>query len=112
MFNSSHFLGKYAMITIVSLVMLTLFDGNPWWKVLFFAIPATLLNLYLTGMTIQKSLSTTMMAVVQAVVVAFLAFLISLTTLLRATFGTLVGFAVLLSLADYVLVKLFLGSRK
>ncbi len=95
------------MITVVSLLTLTLFDSNPWWKVLFFAIPATLLNLYLTGLALQQAWSQVMTAPLQGVVAAFLAYLVSLATVFRATFGTLVGFALLLSVVEYLLAGFF-----
>ena len=107
MYNKSYFLGKYAMITLVSLLTLTLFDSNPWWKVLFFAIPATLLNLYFTGLGLQKSWSQAVIASLQGVVAAFLAYLVGLTTLLRITIGTLVGLALLLCLTEYLFARFF-----
>ncbi len=107
MFNHTHFLAKFAMITSTALLTLTLFDSNPWWKVLFYAIPATLLNLYLTGLALQKSWAPILVAPLQGVVAAFLAYLASLTTVFRSTFGTLVGFALLLSIAEYLLTRFF-----
>ena len=107
MYNKSHFLGKFAGITILALLTLTLFDSNPWWKILFYAIPATLLNLYLTGMALQKSWSPIVISPLQGIVAAFLAYLISLTTIFRVTFGTLVGFALLLCLAEYLFARFF-----
>ncbi len=107
MYNKSHFLGKYAMTTLVSLLTLTLFDSNPWWKVLFFTIPATLLNLYFTGLGLQKSWSQAVIASLQGVVAAFLAYLVGLATLLRITIGTLVGLALLLFLVEFLFARFF-----
>lgn len=111
MFNYTHFIGKFAVLTTAALLTLTLFDSNPWWKVLFLAIPATLLNLYLTGLAIQQSWSQLFAAPLQGIAAAFLAYLVSLTTVLRSTFGTLVGFAILLSIVEYLLARFFPTSR-
>lgn len=107
MFNRTHFLGKFVVLSIVGLLMLTIFDSNAWWKVLFYAIPTTLLNVYLMGMGIQKTLPPSLIAILQGVVAAFIAYLFGLTTFMRTTFGTLVGFALLLSLAEYLLRRFF-----
>lgn len=107
MFDKSHFLGKYIMITVVALLTLTLFDSNPWWKVLLYAIPATLLNLYLTGMAIQRSLPARLAAPLQGVAAALVAYLVGITPFFRTTLGTLVGFSLLLSLGEFLLMGFF-----
>ncbi|NLL42527.1 MAG: hypothetical protein GX251_04205 [Firmicutes bacterium] len=111
MFNRSHFLGKFIMLVILGLLTLTLFDSNPWWKVFLFAIPAVLLNLFLTGLAVQNSWPALVTAPVQGVAAAFLAYLAGLTPLFRTTSGTLAGFALLLGVAEYLLAGFFLRKN-
>ena len=111
MFRYTHFLGKFTMIAATALLTLALFDSNPWWKVLFYAIPATLLNIFLSGMAIQQSWSQHFFAPLQGIVAAILAYFISLTTIFRSTFGTLFGFALLLTLAEYLLARFFPAQK-
>ncbi|NMB01482.1 MAG: hypothetical protein GX971_08215 [Firmicutes bacterium] len=108
MFDRTHFLGKYALITLVALLMLTLFDSNPWWKVLLYAIPTTFANVFLMGMGIQGSLPRIVTAFLQGVLAAFIAYIFGLTPFLRTTLGTLVGFALLLTVLEYLLARFFL----
>ncbi|HBG01150.1 MAG TPA: hypothetical protein DDW87_06205 [Firmicutes bacterium] len=107
LFDKSHFLGKFALLGITALLTLALFDSNAWWKVLLWAIPATLLNLYLTGMTIQASLSPKVMAFAQGIAAALFAYLVSLPMILRTTFGTLVGFALLVGVAELLVMRFY-----
>ncbi len=87
MFNQSQLLGKFALLAAAGLLTLTLFDSNPWWKTLFFAIPATLLNLFLTGAAIQNSWPAPLTAPLLGVAAAVLAGLAGLTPVFRTTFG-------------------------
>jgi hypothetical protein len=111
MFNQTHFLGKFAIITITALLTLTLFDSNPWWKVLFYSIPTTLLNTYLTGLAVQQAWRRAIIAPVQGIAAAFLAYLASLTTIFRVTLGTLVGFALLLGVAELLFNKVLMPKN-
>ncbi|HKM42372.1 MAG TPA: hypothetical protein VJZ70_00065 [Limnochordia bacterium] len=111
MYNQSHFLGKFAILTLTALSTLTLFDSNSWWRVLLLAIPLTLANLFLTGLSVQQSWPRPLSAPLQGVLAAFLSYLVSLTGLLRVTFGTLVGFALLLTLLEYLLAKFYPTSE-
>ena len=99
------------MVAIVGFLMLTVFDSNQWWKVLLYAIPTTLLNVYLMGMGIQRSLPSSLIAILQGLVAAFIAYLFGLTAFMRTTFGTLVGFALLLSLTEYALRRFFVQEK-
>lgn len=108
MFNSRHFVGKYILISVVAVLMLTLFDSNPWWKVLLYAIPTTLLNVYLMGMAIQNSIPIFLTGLLQGIAAAVIAYLFGLTPFFRTTLGTLVGFALLLTLAESLLARFFL----
>jgi hypothetical protein len=108
MYDNSHFLGRFAMLALAALLTLTLFDSNSWWRVLLSAIPITLLNLFLTGMALQHAWSSWLVAPVQGIVAAFFSFLVSLTGLLRTTFGTLVGLALLVAVLEYLLAKFLL----
>jgi hypothetical protein len=107
MFNQSQLLGKFALLAAAGLLTLTLFDSNPWWKTLFFAIPATLLNLFLTGAAIQNSWPAPLTAPLLGVAAAVLAGLAGLTPVFRTTFGTLVGFALLTALLEYAFARFF-----
>ena len=106
--NQSHFLGTFASIALAALLTLTLFDSNSWWKVLLLAIPLTLLSLYLGGLGLKNSWPRFLTACVQGLLVSLFSYVVSLTGLLRLTFGTLVGFALLLTLLQYILARLFL----
>mgnify|MGYP000848401735 FL=1 len=107
LYNKSQFLGKYALLSTAALLTLTLFDSNPWWTVLLWAIPATMLNLYLTGMTLQSSLSPNLQALVQGAAAALFAYVVSLPLILRTTLGTLIGFALLVSASESLLRRFF-----
>ncbi len=96
------FISKYIMTTIVALLTLTLFDSNPWWIVVLYSALTTTLNFSLKA-KIHANVFIT--AVTQGVSASVLAYLLGLTPFFRTTFGTLVGFALLLSLAEYLLVK-------
>lgn len=108
MFNRAHFLGKYVLVSISSLLMLTVFDSNSWWKVLLYAIPATLLSLYLLGLSIRTDLSPLPTAVMQGLALTFFAYLCGLTPFFRTTWGTLFGYALLLILAERIVSRFFL----
>jgi len=40
MFPKRHLLGQFLLLTILGLLLLSLFDSNPWWKVVFCRGPA------------------------------------------------------------------------
>ncbi|MDI9411956.1 MAG: hypothetical protein QM401_00035 [Bacillota bacterium] len=86
---------KYILITAASLLMLGLFDSNPAWKVLIYALFALGLN-----KTIDHLYKGPVAPLIQGVSATLLAYVLSLTPFLRATFATLIGFAILFSVAE------------
>ncbi len=107
MYNQSHFLGKFAIVTLTALLTLTLFDSNSWWRILLLAIPLTLLNLFFTGLSLRDAWPRLLSASLQGVLAALFSLLVGLTGLLRVTLGTLVGLALLLALLEYTLARFF-----
>lgn len=99
----------YLVTTATALLTLTLFDSNPWLVVLAYTLVATSLNYWL----FQKRLHTSkgISALGQGIFGALLAYLFGLTPIFRTTFGTLVGFALFLALAQYVLARFDLESK-
>ncbi|HHT69701.1 MAG TPA: hypothetical protein GXZ85_10665 [Firmicutes bacterium] len=103
----SQLLAKYVLLVITGLLTLTLFDSNPWWKVLIYALPATILNTILTNTSALRSWPLVFIGVIQGLTAALLFYLLSLTGFFRATFGTLLGFALLILLTEYLLTRFF-----
>lgn len=91
----------YLVTVITALLTLTLFDSNPWWIVLIYSGVATILNYWLFLKTIRNGIG--LFSLAQGILAAFLAYLFGLTPLFRTTFGTLVGYTLLLALAQYLL---------
>lgn len=98
---------KYFQIVGVSLITLTLFDSNPWWKIFLYALGATSLNL-----SIARFPSQTLRMICQAISAAVLAYLLGLTPYFRTTLGTLIGFTLLLLLSEYLFTILSLKEKK
>lgn len=94
---------EYAVIAPVSLLMLSLFDSNAWWKVLLFALGGAAIGLVLTSSVAKSSINRISFAFGRGVANALLAFIFGLTPFFRTTFGTLIGFSLLLSLAGLAL---------
>lgn len=103
MFKPGHIALELALAAPSSLLMLTLFDSNAWWKSLLFALAAAAANTVLSVFTGQSSLPNIFLALGRGVTSALLAFLLGLTPFFRTTFGTLVGFAFLLTAGGFVL---------
>ena len=104
MFPKRHLLGQFLLLTILGLLLLSLFDSNPWWKVVLYALATALIITHL-GQAALQAMSPAFAAVLQGIVAALTAFLIGLTPLFRTTFGTLVGFALLVSAAELFLPR-------
>ncbi len=104
MFPKRHLLGQFLLLTILGLLLLSLFDSNPWWKVVLYALPTAWIITYL-GQAARQAMSPAFAAVLQGIAAALTAYLIGLTPLFRTTFGTLVGFALLVSAAEIVLSR-------
>lgn len=96
---------EYVLVFPVSLLMLTLFDSNAWWKVLLFSLAAAALNTVLLA-RLKGGLPPGAITLGRGAVDALLAFLFGLTPFFRTTFGTLLGFILLLGLADLTLNRL------
>lgn len=107
MFEKSRYLGEYVMIATSALLMLGLFDSNPWWKVLLYSLFATPLNLALDQLGVQKSWPLSILAFAQGIAASLLAYLFGLTPFFRTTFGTLVGFALTIALGEQLLTRFF-----
>lgn len=97
---------KYALILVISLLMLGLFDSNPSWKVLLYSLLAFGVNI-----EIKHLFKRTAPAFIQGISAAFLAYLLSLTPYFRTTLSTLIGFTLLFSLAEYLYERSPLGHN-
>ena len=104
MFPKRHLLGQFLLLTILGHLLLRLFASNPWRKVVLYALPTAWIIQYL-GQAARQAMSPAFAAVLQGIAAALTAFLIGLTPLFRTTFGTLVGFALLVSGAAIVLSR-------
>lgn len=100
----------YLATGICALLTLALFDSNPWWIVLSYALVATILNYWLYQKIISNSGYLSIFG--QGILGAFLAYLLGLTPFFRTTFGTLVGYALLLALVQYWLRRFDLTNYK
>lgn len=99
-----HFAREFVLVAPPSLLMLTLFDSNAWWKVLFFSSAAAVLNtLFLFGRRMGRP--AVAIAFGRGMADALLAFLLGLTPLFRTTFGTLLGFILLLGMTDLIIIR-------
>ena len=65
MLTKAPILSKLIFITVLALLFLTLFDSNPWWKVVLYALPATALNVFLLGVLGQRGLPPYLSAALQ-----------------------------------------------
>ena len=104
MFPKRHLLGQFQLLTILGLLLLSLFDSNPWWKVVLYALPTAWSSTFL-GQAARQAMSPAFAAVQQGIAAALTAYLFGLTPLVRTTFGTLVGFALLVSGSEIVLSR-------
>ncbi|NLM42372.1 MAG: hypothetical protein GX199_08735 [Firmicutes bacterium] len=104
--DKSRVVGQYLLLASLGLLLLTLFDSNPWWKVLLYAVPAGLLCAYLQTVLEVHSSSILLTAALQGLAAALVAYLLGLTPLFRTTGGTLVGFALLVGLGELLLTRL------
>lgn len=103
---------KYLITTVLTLLMLTLFDSNPWWTVVLVSLVATTFNVKLASIMDATTLSPIFKALLQGCVVAVIAYLFGLTSFFRTTFGTLVGLVLLLTLGEYFRSKLTFQANK
>lgn len=97
------FVAKYMMTTAIALLTLTLFDSNPWWIVVVFSILITAVNFWLVRSFLEGRGG--IAAFTQGIIPAFLAYVVGLTPFFRTTLGTLIGFALLLALGEFLLNK-------
>ncbi|HPT83865.1 MAG TPA: hypothetical protein PLM25_08235 [Limnochordia bacterium] len=104
--TKTQIIGQFLLIFVLGLLLLTLFDSNPWWKVLLYAVPAGLLCAYLKEVLAPQTPSSLPAAGLQGLAAALLAYLVGLTPFFRTTAGTLVGFALLVSLGELLLTRL------
>lgn len=95
---------SYIVTATTALLTLALFDSNPWWAVVLYAAGATALNYWIFQTIVQTSSGFS--ALGQGVLGAFLAYICGLTSFFRTTFGTLVGYALLLAFGHFVLNRL------
>lgn len=95
---------KYPITIALAVLMLTLFDSNPWWLVVLISAVATAINQQLVPILVE-SLPRLLLGLLQGIVVALLAYLVGLTPYFRTTFGTLVGLVVLVTLAEAMSLK-------
>lgn len=89
-----------------SLLMLTLFDSNSWWIVALFAAAVSGINLMLSK-TFLTGNNLPLLAVGQGAAGALLAYLFGFTPLFRTTFGTLIGYALILALGQYLQLRIY-----
>ncbi|HHW72783.1 MAG TPA: hypothetical protein GX393_06100 [Firmicutes bacterium] len=97
---------QFPLLVVLGLLMLTLFDSNPWWKVALYAAPAALLTGSLSAAAGRNNLSPAFTAALQGLAAGLFAFLLGFTPWFRTTWGTLLGFAFLVTLAELILVRL------
>lgn len=91
------------LILLLGLLMLSLFDSNPWWKVVLFSLPTSLLTAYLGAFLGQRDLYRGLGAAAQGLAAALTALVLGLTPFFRTTLGTLLGFALLVALGELLL---------
>ena len=84
MFPKRHLLGQFLRLTILGLLLLSLFDSNPWWKVVLYALPTAWINTYLSKAS-RQAMSPACATVLQGIDAALTAYLIGLTPLFRTT---------------------------
>lgn len=95
---------KYPITITLAVLMLTLFDSNPWWLVVLVAALATAINQQLAP-ALAQSIPRLLLGLLQGIVVALLAYLVGLTPYFRTTLGTLVGLVVVITLAESIAFK-------
>ncbi len=101
---------EYILVFPIALLMLTLFDSNAWWKVLLFSLAAAALNTVAVN-RLAGAPPPGAVAFGRGAMDAILAFLCGLTPFFRTTFGTLVGFVLLLGLLGLTLDRLMTKVR-
>lgn len=102
MYTKSQFFRHYILHAVSALLTLGLFDSNPWWSVLLFSLLAVFSNVVFLNLARQNNYKKMYKRIVFGILPAFLAHLASLTPFFRTTFGTLVGYALLLYLLGFL----------
>lgn len=99
---------NYLITSFAALLTLALFDSNPWWIVLIYAAIVALVNYWL--LIKSTTINPYLKVLGQGGLGVVLAYLLGLTPFFRTTFGTLIGYGFLLSLATY-LSNRFVASK-
>lgn len=101
--TSRALLAKFGMTLLFAWLTLSFFDGNTFSSVLLFSIAATALNYLVGDLYVLPNFGNMVASIGDGLMAAVFAYIVSLIFAgFRTTFGTLVLFAILVAIGEYV----------